>query len=250
MKFMQFIKRSIPSSRTDLRTQIRNLLDREIELGHVTEVTEADCKVLYEQAVVKVAKIRATGLSISVRSDNELRAFLVTRLDGLHPYELAGELGKIGYCVNGEYYGYEPSNDFAVPHPFTESDLGQIFFVVEDKSAKGYRSDMPGSMFTRMKWRDQVAAFADWKITHAAAGKIIALDYASQGLLHLHDSCLPDWNNNALGRVGHNRFIEQPTNGNKHFPFGDADCGDARWLANDWDSNADGVFFAVVALVG
>ena len=63
---------------------------------------------------------------------------------------------------------------------------------------------MFGSMFANMKWVDQVAAFAVWRLAHSDAVKVIALDYASH---------LPQCNN-SLDYPGIIRFIDQPTNNN------------------------------------
>jgi hypothetical protein len=250
MIYMPFIEKKPIVPRTDLRTQISNLLNREIALGHVTKVTEEDYKALYEQATAKVAKIEAAGLSISVRNDGELRAFLITRIDRLHPCDLARKFGVIDYSINTDYYG----EDFNVPHPFAESDIGQIFFVVEDKQAKGRHKRIPCAMFANMNWNEQVAEFAEWKTVHAGVGKIIALDYASYGLLHLHDSRLTRWSQNTFGYPSLIRFIEQPTNDGQIFPFGKTHNGIIQWDAAEQRAfyNCSGAAegCVVVALVG
>jgi len=247
---MLSIDEATPSPITDLRVQIRNLLDREIALGHVIE---KDYETLYEQATTKIAKIEAAGLKISVRDDGELRAFLVARIDGLHPYEIAEGLGETTYSIESDYYGTKENPITPCTPPFDENDIGHILFVVEDTKAKGHQKCMFGSMFANMRWVDQAAAFADWRLAHSDAGKIIALDYASHGLLWLHDSHLPQCNSSS-DYPGLIRFIDQPTNNNQIFPSGSVRNGIAFWDAltpsDTIDDSGAWQGCVVVALVG
>lgn len=235
----------------DYTNQINNAIDREIAIGRIDDVSDDDRQTLVAQAQTKIAKISAAGLKLCVRPDGELRCFLHTRHDHLTAADLATEFGKIdNYISETGYYTLD------LPTALTDLEIGEYgcwVFAVYDEQAEGYRADMQ-AMFTDYKWVKQVELFDAFAAKYANAGTIFSLDHASQGMLHAHDAQLPDWNANALGRIGYNRFIKLPTdveiNGKKHqlFPSGGADVSVAGWNAGDWGDAYDD--YGVVALVG
>jgi|GEM_PF-3698010 len=254
MKLVSFIgkKSAVTSQGTiDYTQQLSNAIDREIEIGHITDVTEEDRQVLIEQAQAKIKKVLAAGLKLCARPDGELRCFLLTRHDNLNAADVASELGPIAkYISDTGYYGTNP------PTALTSLEIGTHgcwVFAVYDETAKGFRADMQ-AMFTGFNWSKQEEMFDAFAKKFVNAGTVFSLDHASQGLLQAHDARLPDWDTNALGRIGYNRFIKLPTevtiNGNKKrlFPGGSARCGKADWGADDWCGACDDC--GVVALVG
>jgi hypothetical protein len=257
-----------PADTANYDSPICNAILREAEIGHIGDISDADCAALTEarindivdegvkslvvRAQAKIEKIIAVdNLKLGTRPDGELRMLLVTRHDHLSAKDLATELGCIAnYISDSGYYGCD------IPTALTSLDIGEYgcwVFVVYDDQTKGFRADMQ-AMFTGMKWSEQEKAFDAFAKQYATAGVILSLDHASQGHLHAHDARLPNWNDNAFGRVGYNRFIKSPTEvkigGKKQklFPYGYASREQARWDAGNWDG-AD-VRYGVVTLVG
>jgi len=211
-------------------------------------LTDDDRQKMLDTGLEKIGVILSLGLAPCMRAgDGMLRSILLSPNAVPITQELAAEVcrasnGSLGTYISDTGY-YDPArNSTTVPTELAGLEVGEYgrwVFAVYDPNAKGYRENMQ-AMFTGYNWQDQKKLYDEFAAKYAGAGTIMCLDHASQGLFHAYDAWLhttgesgSSWKENALGRIGVNRFINLPTqvqiDGKEKqlFPGGDADADGA-----------------------